>query len=270
MDRRVPAGAGPDGHHRPRADQPDRHQGRALQPLPRRGFSCRRANGRCATSTAATARPWAASWSAAIMPLEAGRHHPHRPIATGLRPRSVQGVSRFECPDAICGADRLERRDDLRRAASTTATCSPAHEPTTITHRRGQTKFLEPGDEEDDGDLQSRPRRRQALPAGLRAGQAPDIDVDGRAGPGRPVRRQRRSTPAALLLLAADRGTASRAAPIWRSSPRAPTPSCPIIASRPFWPPPCCARARPCWPATSWATARWAAATARARSTPPA
>ena len=46
----------------------------------------------------------------------AGRRHPHRPVATRLRPRSVQGLSRFE-PPAAAGADRRRnrRQDDLAR-----------------------------------------------------------------------------------------------------------------------------------------------------------
>ena len=43
------------GHHRPRSDQPDRHQRRALQPLPRRGLPVAGAPGPCATWKAATA-----------------------------------------------------------------------------------------------------------------------------------------------------------------------------------------------------------------------
>ena len=39
MGRRVPARPGRVGDHRPRAHQRDRHQGRALQPQPRRGVS---------------------------------------------------------------------------------------------------------------------------------------------------------------------------------------------------------------------------------------
>ena len=39
--------------------------------------------------------------------------------------------------------------------------------PTTITHRRGQTRFLEPGEEERQRGLEDRPRRRSALPAGF-------------------------------------------------------------------------------------------------------
>ena len=56
--------------------------------------------------------------------LEARRHHSHRPVADGVRPRSVQGVSRFERRlQRSQGRAAAERRNDARRIAGRRRTC---------------------------------------------------------------------------------------------------------------------------------------------------
>ena len=65
-------------------------------------------------------------------------------------------------------------------------------EPATITHRRGQTKFLEPHEEVDDGDKEI-PRLGRAAATLCRLAfalaKAPDVRCAGRRGADRPVRR---------------------------------------------------------------------------------
>ena len=65
-------------------------------------------------------------------------------------------------------------------------------EPATITHRRGQTKFLEPHEEVDDGDNEiPRLGRAAATLCRLAFGlaKAPDIRSHGRCGAERPIQR---------------------------------------------------------------------------------
>ena len=134
----------------------------------------------------------------------------------------------------------------------TTTACWRTQEPATITHRRGQTKFLEPHEQgaTTQGDSQARPGRRHALPAGVRAGQGarhrcpwPMLALTG-LFERNPSRRRRRAAAAARLSGRAhgNRPGNCRLANRLRA--------CPTTASRTSWRPPCCARARRCWPAT--------------------
>ena len=178
------------GHHRPRADEPDRAEGRALQPEPRRSVHVERPmdaprsrkpqrhDGR---------QPDGPRRSAA----EARRRHPHRPHAVGLRPqafRRVHSVGRRRA--RWSGVCRPMRRRPRPTAAEDEANVLAAAEPTTITHRRGQ-------------DEVSRPRRRRAESGVSKMGRAAAKlcrlafelakaarrGGDGRAGPGGTGRR---------------------------------------------------------------------------------
>ena len=61
--------------------------------------------------------------------------------------------------------------------------------PTTITHRRGQTRFLEPGEEEDVSAVSKIGRAAAKLcRLAFELAKAPDVGQRGRPGPGRPGR----------------------------------------------------------------------------------
>ena len=84
--------------------------------------------------------------------------------------------------------------------------------------------------------IEGRSRRGKALPAGVRAGQEPRSDGHGQAGDRGLVRRnasRRRRVVAVATRLSRPRPRRSK------SSLRAPTPNCPTIAFRRFWPPRC-------------------------------
>ncbi len=151
MERRVPLGARPVGHHRPRADQSNRRQRRALQPEPRRSVHVERASGPCATSTAATAR-----WSGNKMvrgdwPLKPGDIIRIGHTQLVFVHKLSEAFSRRATParrPAGAGGRWLATRGD---AADDESSVLAVSEPTTITHRRGHTKFLAPGEEEEGG-----------------------------------------------------------------------------------------------------------------------
>ena len=88
-------------------------------------------------------------------------------------------------------ADRRRRRANVLAAS----------EPTTITHRRGKTKLLAPGEAGGERRLEDRPRGGEALPPGLRVGQGARRGRDGRVGAGGPGRgnAERRRRAAALV-----------------------------------------------------------------------
>ena len=63
------------------------------------------------------------------------------------------------------------------------------HEPTTITHRRGQTKFLEPRDEEDNSVSKVGRAAAKLCRLAFELAKSPDAVGNGQAGDRRPVRR---------------------------------------------------------------------------------
>ena len=82
-------------------------------------------------------------------PLKPGRRHSHRPYAARFRPQALRCVCRGRgwrngspCRGR-CGRTASALEDDSDALV--------ASEPTTITHRRGHTKLLSPGKEEEDG-----------------------------------------------------------------------------------------------------------------------
>ena len=155
------------GHHRPCADQPDRDQGRALQPLPCRGLPVARrldlarlgkpqrhadriakwfaATTRCsrATSSASASRNWSSSTTCP-------RRFPIRATCCGRGPIADETVAKMILPDEFDDDDNVLAEQ----------------EPATITHRRGQTKFLEPHEEatrrQGDSASSAAPRPRFA------------------------------------------------------------------------------------------------------------
>ena len=137
----------------------------------------------------------------------AGRHDPHRPLAVGLRPQPQPGLQRFQQPPAPCGCGPGSTGKEAEAtvgpadevAAETSSVLAP-YEPTTITHRKGQTRFLESTEEGEGGHLQDRPGGRQALPSGFRAGQGRRRRRHGGNGPDRTVRDapHRRRRPVAV------------------------------------------------------------------------
>ena len=142
-------------------------------------------------------------------------------------------------------------------------------EPTTITHRRGQTKFLVPGRRGADCASRRWAARRRSFAAWRSSWPRPRTwrrwpNWLWRAWP-----RERRPTPARCCSSPPLRST-SRAARTWKSSPRGARRPTDTIASRTSWPRPCSAKEKRCWPATSSTTAPWARGTARAKSSPPA
>ena len=156
--------------------------------------------------------------------LAAGRHHSHRPMPIGVRPRSDQGVSRFASD--VCRVSpaaaiaRTPARSPLPPDDQNVLTDA---EPTTITHRRGQTRFLEPTDEERRRDSQSRPGRCAALPAGVRVGQSTGRAARSRSWRWPGVFEATQVDAGALVAVAAHHlGRADRRTN-WKSSPRAPT-----------------------------------------------
>ena len=96
--------------------------------------------------------------------------------------------------------------------------------PTTIMHRRGQTRFLEPGEEDEAPGVSSRQRGGQVLPPGLRTGQGhrhpllAELALAGLA--------EGTQTDAGAVLLLPRISTASRSAEAsWKSWPREARPS---------------------------------------------
>ena len=79
---------------------------------------------------------------------KARRHHSHRPLATGFRSSLGRGLFRREFRAAAAGGHQEKApAADEDDSSSVLASCGP----TTITHRRGQTRFLEPGEEDVSG-----------------------------------------------------------------------------------------------------------------------
>ena len=114
-------------------------------------------------------------------------HRPHRswPSSTTCRRRfPIRSTRAPHCP----GGRRADAPASRPPETSTTTSVLEAYEPTTITHRRGQTPFPRAGrgGRKATGDPEDGPRRGQALPAGLRAGQGarrrsrwPTLALDG-------------------------------------------------------------------------------------------
>ena len=239
MERRVPAGARPVGDHRPRADQPDRHQGRAVQPQPCRGVPVRRPVDAPRPRQPQRHASSASSWSRAT-----GCSQPGDVIRIG---RS-QLVFVHKLSEAFSDSESLMRRAEReasdrartpssrRRRRPTPACCRPASRPRSRTAAARRSSSNRPRTNPRPC-LQDRGRGRQALPAGLRAGQGPRRGDDGRAGPGRPVRgdASRRRRRAAV----APRSAARRPPPTTsRWSPPGPSPRSATTGSRISWPPP--------------------------------
>ena len=127
---------------RPR--QPQRHDGRRSDGPRRLAAEAR------ATSSASAIRSWFSSTSLSDAFTSSGDAAVRRPGRRSRTPRS-----------------------SAEPMPTTTSDVLAACEPTTITHRRGQTKFLAPGRREEGGVSQDGPGGGKALPAGLRAGQGP-------------------------------------------------------------------------------------------------
>ena len=107
MERRLPACARTGGDDRPCADQPDRVEGRSLQPQPRRGLLQRRPMG--------APRPGQPQRHDGRQPADhrrppppRGRHHSHRPFPIDLRPYAGRRLLRRQ-------RDRPQRRRGRRR-----------------------------------------------------------------------------------------------------------------------------------------------------------
>ena len=184
-------------------------------------------------------------------------------------PREATVEDRLE--HRVCAPTSDERWVIWTSAASADEPSSvdEANEPTTITHRRGQTRYLKPRPEGDPGDTAGG-ARRQPCSAGWRSNW-PSRPTLGRL-PTRPWKgcsRAPRSMPAPFGWPRAAKPDRSQPT-TWRSSRRGPMSNHAIIACPDSWPTRCCAKAKPCWPATWWTTACWELATAKARSTPPA
>ena len=222
-------------------------QGRALQPLPRRDLSFRRAmdaarprqpqrhgRGAAIASAATTCSSRATSFASASRNCASSTICP-RPFPKAAAGRDAAGRAGRRDVQRAAGDRRLERAVDAR-AGHDHAPPRPDEISRAARSRR-------------NGAAEGGPGGGQLLPAGLRAGPGARRDRDGRPGPGRPVRghagRRRRAAGVAAQL----RGRAERR-PTWRWSPPAPIRRCRTIAFRRFWPRPCCARARRCWPAT--------------------
>ena len=75
--------------------------------------------------------------------------HSHRQFASGVCARSVAGVSRFAHAAADGAAGRPTAAAKRGIAETDDESVLETYEPTTITHRRGQSRFLEPPEEED-------------------------------------------------------------------------------------------------------------------------
>ena len=189
MDRRVPAGAGPGGDDRPRADQPDRHQGRALQPLPRRDLPVARR----------------------VDPARPGKPQRH-----GRRRAAASAATTLLQPGDIIriGQSQLVFVHDLSKAFPESSDRSSAIAPTmrddeTVDASDGDRRLERAGGARADDDHASpradevpraatRPTKRRLpkigraaaklVPPGLRAGQGARRDRDGRPGAGGPVR----------------------------------------------------------------------------------
>jgi len=168
------------------------------------------------------------------------------------------GAPARNAPPADESGTPLETHDDV--------SAIDGHEPTTITHRRGQTKFLEPREVEDNGV--SKIGRAAAKLCRLAFELAKSPDAVGMAKLALAGLFEGTQVDAGALLLVRrgkdPRPSRSRS---WR---RARTPNCRTIAFHRFWPPRCCARVKPCSPATSWGIVRSAAETAKEKFTRPA
>ena len=109
----------------------------------------RRANGRCAISIAATARSSTASGFSTTISCSRATS-----FASAIRTWRSSTICRRRFPIRTRCCAR--RRPSIRTRAATSPIGPPDHEsvletyePTTITHRRGQSRFLEPPEEED-------------------------------------------------------------------------------------------------------------------------
>ena len=253
MDRRFPAGAGPVGDDRPRTDQPDRHQGRALQPQPRRGVSVA---GRMDAARSRKPQRHARRRTAGSGRLHpaAGRHHSHRQFATGVRARSV--ARRFPIRARVLR--HAQARRSKRRSTTHARPPRRRQRARRRTSRRrsriaaGRRRFLEPPEEEADDVALPKVGRAAANLCRLafELAKATDVDVAGQRGARRACSKARRSTPAPCCCC--------RAMP--SAKPHGRRPGSRRVAQRfgaavssrvaRFWRRRCCAKARRCWPAT--------------------
>ena len=250
MERRVPPGAGPVGHDRPRADQSDRASRTSVAAGTTSRCSCRAGSGRFATSKAATAR-----WSATEIvrgdwPLKPG---------DVIRIGHTQLVFVHKLSEAFASSGDAQRGGSPSRRAdgaaapatapTTRPTCWRPREPTTITHRRGQTKFLAPGEEEEDGVSKMGRAAAKLCRLAFELAKAPDVAAMADlalAGLGRRNADRRRRAAAAAGELpgrAARRRPGSRRLAKFLAASLPPRLELPGLDRA-------CARARPCWPAT--------------------
>ena len=153
---------------------------------------------------------------------EARRRHPHRPHATGLRPQAVRGV---------CLVERRERGGPpagaaRRRPAEPPRTTKPACWRRASRRRSriaaGKTKFLAPGEEEEDGVSKMGRAAAKLCRLAFELAKAPDVAAMAElalAG----LAEGTQTDAGALLLLAGQRpGRAARRRPGGRSPRGAP------------------------------------------------
>ena len=182
------------------------------------------------------------------LPAASRRHHSHRPLAIALRPRSVEGVHRKQWPDRrrppTCSTTRRQRAAGGRRLERAG---DPRADDDHASPRADEVSRAARG--RRDGVAEDGPRRGQLVPAGLRAGQGADVVTMADLALAGLFEGTQVDAGAVLLLPRHYRGRAERERPGDRRLAQR-LDRCPTIACRTFWPRPCCARARPCWPAT--------------------
>ena len=177
--------------------------------------------------------------------LEARQRCPHRPHPTGLRSQALRSVwfvgrRQFDHPPIVA----RRAADARRRLAVDDANVLEASEPTTITHRRGKTKLLAPGEQEETGVSKIGRAAAKLCRLAFELAKAPDVAAMAElalAG----LAEGTQSDAGALLLLSAG-ARANREAKTSKSSRpvahrRIATTACRISSQRPS-----CARARPC------------------------
>ena len=180
--------------------------------------------------------------------VEARRRRPHRPHPTGLRSQALRrvrflGRRQFGDPASVAGcAAPADAADDEANVLA-------AREPTTITHRRGKTKLLAPGEEEESGVSKIGRAAAKLCRLAFELAKAPDVAAMAElalGGPGRGDADRRRRVAAACR----PAPRASRAAKTWKSSPPAVPRDIATTAFRTSWPRPSCAKAKRCWRGT--------------------
>ena len=145
-------------------------------------------------------------------------------------------------------------RAHARRLPTTTPTCSRRANRQRSRIVAGRRNSLLPAKQEKSGVSKIGRAAAKLCRLAFELAKAPDVAAMAElalAG----LAEGTQSDAGALLLLSANR-RANRRAKIWKSSPPEVPPRIITTAFRISWPPPSCAKARRCWPATSSTTAR--------------